>query len=174
MKSDVRAPMRTLILALALLAVNARAMESHCSQQEQTIFSCVVAGSSKVISLCASKPLSKEQGALAYRFGQIGKIELEFPSSSQGSLQQFRYAHYSRFQVDRTEVSFSNGNAFYSVFDYYDGEAKPKQSNGVRVSSQNGKGRRIELLCREPVESELPRLKEVVPCDTDNALASCG
>jgi hypothetical protein len=165
--------MRHYAVLLSFVTANALAAESHCTNQEQTIFSCSIAKSSKVISLCSSLKLAKGQGALAYRFGPLGKIELEFPSSPTNSLQQFRHAHYSRFQTDRTEVSFSIGKYDYSVFDYYDGEEKFKESRGVRVGNVSGKGKEIVLLCGGEVKSELPKLEGVVPCDTDNALANC-
>jgi hypothetical protein len=165
--------MRYYALFLALITANVFAAESHCTNQEQTIFSCGLAKSSKVISLCSSTKLAKGQGALAYRFGPLGKVELEFPSSSTNSLQQFRHSHYSRFQTDRTEVSFSIGKYDYSVFDYYDGDEKPKESRGVRVGSTGGKGKETVLLCGGAVKSELQKLEGVIPCDTDSALATC-
>lgn len=165
--------MRYYPVFLALMAANVFAAESHCTNQEQILFSCSVAKSAKAVSLCSSPKLAKGQGALAYRFGALGKVELEFPSSSTNSLQQFRHAQYSRYQVNRTEVSFSIGKYDYSVFDYYDGEEKPKESRGVRVSNTDGKVRENTLLCEGPVKSQLQKLEGVIPCDADSALATC-
>lgn len=86
-------------LAFPLLA---QANQSHFTNQKQTVFSYSIAKSAKIVSLCASGNLTKDDRDLVYRFGPPGKIELEFPSSVTYSLQQFRYAHYSRFQTDRT------------------------------------------------------------------------
>jgi len=165
--------MRHYVILLAVVSSGAYASESLCTDQEQAVFSCSVAKSSKVVSLCTSKQLSKEKGSLAYRFGSPGKVELEYPASPTNSLQQFRYAHYSRFQADRTEVTFSIGKFRYTVFDYFDENEKPKNSRGVSVSNVSGKRRETQLLCGGEVKSELQKLEEVVPCDTDNALASC-
>lgn len=165
--------MRYYLIILAFVPVNVFAGESHCTNQEQTVFSCNIAKSSKVVSLCASKQFSKEKGSLTYRFGPLGKIELEFPSSPTNSLQQFRYANYFRFQTDRTEVSFSIGKFIYSVFDYYDEEERPKNSRGVNVGNVSGEGRETQLLCSGEAKSELHKLEEAVPCDTDSALANC-
>jgi len=166
-------PMRQLAMMLVLFSANAGAIETHCAAHEQAIFSCTMAKSSKVVSLCASTILSKEQGTLAYRFGRIGKVELEFPASPQASLRQFRYAHYFRPDVDRTEVSFSIGKIGYTVFDYYDGEERPKESRGIRVSARGADSHQTALLCAGKIRSELFKLESLVPCDNDNALASC-
>lgn len=165
--------MRYYTVFFALVTANVFAAESHCTSQEQTLFSCSVAKSAKVVSLCASPKLAKGQGTLAYRFGAPGKVELEFPSSSTNSLQQFRHAQYSRYQVNRTEISFSIGKYNYSVFDYYDGEEKTKESRGVRVGNAGGKVKETTLLCEGPIKSQLQKLDGVIPCDADNALATC-
>jgi len=165
--------MRPLAIFLLLTSTNVVAAQSHCFNHEQVIFSCSIQKSSKVVSLCASKTLAKGQGVLAYRFGVPGKMELQFPASPEGSLQQFRHAHYFRHQIDRTEVSFSVGGFIYSVFDYYDGEEKPTHTRGVRVSNSDEIGRATELLCGRAVKSELQKLAGIIPCDEDNPLSSC-
>ncbi len=165
--------MRPLTLFLVLSAANVVAAGSHCFNYEQVIFSCSIQKSSKIVSLCASRTLAKGQGALAYRFGVPGRLELQYPHSPDGSIQQFRHAHYFRHQIDRTEVSFSVGSFIYSVFDYYDGEEKPKHSRGVRVSNSGEKSRATELVCVGAVQSELQKLAGIVPCDENNPLSSC-
>src|SRR5258708_2469424 len=79
---------------------------SLCARGEQTIFSCAVKRSAKIVSLCASRQLTRERGYLQYRFGLPGKVELEFPKDHQATQQQFRYSHYFLFQVDLTEIKF--------------------------------------------------------------------
>jgi hypothetical protein len=165
--------MTSLAMFLALVSAGIPAGESHCSDHEQIVFSCKIAKSSKVVSLCASRPFSKVEGNLAYRFGPVGKVELEFPSSPTDSIRQFRFAHYFRYQTDRTDVSFINGSFRYSVFDDYDEDEDPKKSRGVSVSGADGEGSETQLLCDNPVISNLKTLEDVVPCDADSALASC-
>jgi hypothetical protein len=160
-------------LFLALFSTTAVAVGSHCKDQEQVVFSCSIAKSSKVVSLCASRPFSKAQGSLVYRFGRIGNVELEFPSSPTDSIGQFRFAHYFRYQTDRTDVSFTIGRFEYSVFDDYEEDENPKNSRGVSVSNTLGDGAETQLLCGSQVESDLKILEGVVPCDADSALATC-
>lgn len=157
-------------LLLACGCAHATAGESHCTAQEQIIFSCAIAHSSEIASLCASQNMAEKRGSLVYRFGRRGQIELVFPAE-QYSPERFRYAHYMRHQVDRTEISFSVGRLGYAVFDHYDGEEKPTRVQGVRVESPDGKD--VELICAGKVVSQLSKLEKIIPCDTDNALANC-
>jgi hypothetical protein len=146
---------------------------THCTSHEQIIFSCKVNNSAKVVSLCASSPLSKERGSLAYRFGRAGKPELVYPKTAANSLGAFRLAHYFRAQVDRAELSFNNGGYEYTVFDYNDAQEKPPRQRGVRIHKTTGQGGDAALLCTGAVQSELQKLEDLVPCDKDNALANC-
>lgn len=52
--------------------------DSHCTKQEDTVFSCTI--NQKIVSVCASKNLSPSTGYLQYRFGNKGSPELVFPS----------------------------------------------------------------------------------------------
>src|SRR4051812_21055915 len=98
------------MLALALVCCNALAAGSLCQRTEAVVFSCDVAASKKTVSLCASHDLARGRGHLAYRFGKPGHVELEFPPrGTPASARHFRYAHYFRSQVDRTEISFRAG-----------------------------------------------------------------
>ncbi len=165
--------MRHITFLLLILAADAGAAENHCSSQEQVIFSCSILKSSKVVSICASKKLTKSEGTLVYRFGPLGKPDLEFPSEAKGSPNKFRLAHYFRYQVDRPELSFDNGEFTYTVFDYYDGTENPPYARGVRVSPLDGKGKEVELRCSGKITSSLNNLEGIVSCDEENALASC-
>lgn len=61
-------------------SASALAAGSHCTSAEETVFSCNLGH--KVVSVCASKPLTPESGYVQYRFGAIGKPELTFPKPS--------------------------------------------------------------------------------------------
>ena len=135
------------------------------------MFSCSVGHSHKIVSLCASPNLSADRGSLAYRFGLPGKVELEFPRrGTPSSAKQFRYAHHFGYQVDRTEITFSVGEYSYSLFSYFDGEPKPTTAQGVRVS--HGQKESV-LSCNGEAAVNFTALEAAVPCDGENALASC-
>lgn len=96
---------------------------SLCRAEEQVIFTCVAAGSAKLVSLCGSKLLDHRRGYLQYRYGKPGAIDLQFPQARANTQLAFRYAHYFRAQVDRTEISFDSQGYRYTIYDYYEGEA---------------------------------------------------
>ncbi len=165
--------MRYLVLFLALWSASSFAADNHCAATEQVVFSCRLSKSSKVASICASPTLAKSEEKLAYRFGVPGKPEFEFPSPGGGAPEQFRLAHYSRYQTERIELSFDHEKFSYTVFDYYEGDQKPPVTRGVRVMPSDGKGREIELRCAGQAISSLAKLEGIVPCDAENALAVC-
>src|SRR2546430_9257893 len=77
-----------------------------CAKDERIIFSCPVKRPAKIVSICASKNLTSEQGYLQYRFGLPGKVELEFPKDRTGT------------QEDRksTRLNSSHSQISYAVF----------------------------------------------------------
>jgi len=173
--------MRKMILAVALIAVaflcfvsqsesraaitpgQALQPNSLCARDERIIFSCPVKKPAKIVSLCASKNLSADQGYLQYRFGLPGKVELEFPTERTGTQQKFQYTHYFRAQVDLTEISFSNNGYEYQITDDYNGEEKPGQSiQGIMVTAP-GKPKEVSLACRTKPKADYTDLQAVLP-----------
>ena len=135
---------------------------SLCEKEEKIVFSCTTA-KAKIVSLCSSKQLAKDKGYLQYRFGLPGKIELEFPQQRENTLTVFKYSHYFRAQFDQTEISFSSGGYEYAIFDDYNGEQKPAQSDqGVRITPPNN-GKEITLNCRGKAKAQYGDLADVFP-----------
>ncbi len=162
--------LRDASLAIALLSTSpASGAADQCRRGERVVFSCAVANA-RVVSVCRSDAARPADNTLSYRFGRPGQPELVFPSTARDSLQQFRFAHYFRYQVDRAELSFATDAARYTVYDYFEGDQKPSTSRGVRVEVD---GRERDLRCVGPVVSRLVELTDVVPCDADSALADC-
>jgi hypothetical protein len=173
--------MRKMVLAVALIAVaflcfaserdspaavtpgQALQPNSLCARDERIIFSCPVKKPARIVSLCASKNLTADQGYLQYRFGLPGKVELEFPKERTGTQQKFQYTHYFRAQVDLTEISFSNNGYEYQITDDYNGEEKPAQSiQGIMVTAP-GKPKEISLACRTKPKADYTDLQAVLP-----------
>lgn len=136
---------------------------SLCESTEKIVFSCSLRSAAKTISLCSSKELTKERGYLQYRFGVPGKIELEFPKQREQTQSAFKYSHYIRPQVDRTEISFTNDGYEYVVFDDYEGDLNPVQhSQGVRIQPPNS--RKVVILnCRGKAKGQYGDLEGVFP-----------
>ena len=160
-------------LTLFLFAAESvAANESLCHKGEDIIFSCKTDRAPKIVSLCASTGITNKVGTLYYRFGVPSNVELEYPKSSYGSAEKFRYTHYSRFHTERYEVTFSLGSYSYTLFDYYDEEEKIMYFRGVRVVNA-GTQRESIFTCKGDVTLNLQKLDGKVPCDTESALAQC-
>ena len=124
------------------------------------MFSCAIRKPAKIVSLCASANLSKEQGYVQYRFGLRDKIELEFPKTRAGTQPLFSYSHYFRAQVDQTEISFTSEGYQYAIFDDYNGEQKPaSHEQGIRVTAPNGK--ETTLSCGGRAQADYGNLSDV-------------
>ena len=144
---------------------------SLCRADEQNFFTCTVTGPAKVISLCGSKALDARRGYLQYRFGKAGAVELQFPRDRANTQRMFRYAHYFRAQVDRTEVTFDNDGYRYVVFAYHEGDIKPPvRESGVRVQFHGTIEKETELKCDSKSTSKLGNLESIVPRDNDNPM----
>lgn len=143
-----------------------------CRAEEQIIFSCPVARTSKLVSLCGSQSLDNRRGYLQYRFGAApGAIELQFPRERANTQLAFRYAHYFRAQVDRTEVTFDNNSYRYVIFDYSEGDVKPPiREAGVRVRQLGNLAKEQEIACARAPLSKLGILENVITRDPDNPL----
>jgi hypothetical protein len=157
-------------VGLSLFATSALATESNCSTDEVVVFSCAIGKSGKVVSMCASPGLTSKSGTLYYRFGASSKIELEYPSKPNGAAKNFGYAHYSRYQTERYEVTFSIGRYNYTIFDYYEENENQKDSRGVRVATEWGHSKETILSCKGQGTSKLSQLEGKVSCDAENAL----
>ncbi len=153
------------ICALIFVTVSpdasATSQATLCNPGERVVFSCSLKRPAKLVALCASKSLTKENGYLQYRFGVPGKIELEYPNPLEGSTKSFRYHHYFRAQVDLTEISFTNNGVEYTIFDNYNGEEKPAVSEeGVTISD---KGKDTTLTCKGRAKVDFENLENVLP-----------
>ena len=136
---------------------------SLCAKDERIIFSCPVKRPAKIVSICASKDLSSDQGYLQYRFGLPGKVELEFPKDRNATQPKFQYSHYFRARFEMTSISFTVDGYEYSVFDDYNGEEKPQISTqGVNVTAP-GKPKETSFVCRTKPKADYTDLQAVLP-----------
>lgn len=103
---------------------------------------------------------------MQYRFGAPAKIELRYPPDASQGPQQFLFAQYTRYQVDRIALHFRHEGTGYEIFDERE---DGKRSAGVRVSKASD-GRETALPCRGPVTSRLGALKPLLRCDAESAL----
>ena len=145
---------RGLVLALLACATATAAAQSpaptFCSADEQVIFSCATTRK-RIISLCATGPLTKTAGTLQYRFGTIEReMELVWPVP---------VAHPTGYFVSGT-VTYSGGGGAYIKFTHegdayavYTGIGRGWEKAGLLVTRS---GRVIgSQLCEKPVASEI-------------------
>lgn len=148
-----------LLLGCAPVLADGSAPEP-CGAKQAVVFACTMARG-KRLSLCGSPPAT-----LQYRFGSPSRADLIFPGAAAEGASRMRFAHYHRYQVERSEVVFDNAGVAYTVFD--------ETRSGVRragVSVQGaGQAREQILMCRGHVVGTLSALKPHLPCDADSAL----
>jgi hypothetical protein len=158
-----RSPVTTDRSAGALSEPKPQQPVTLCAKDERIIFSCPVKKPARMVSICASKDLTRERGYLQYRFGVPGKIELEFPKDRKGTQEKFQYTHYFRAQFDTTSINFTIDGYEYSVFDDYNGEEKPAvSSQGVSVTAP-GKPKEVSFVCRAKPKVDYTDLQAVLP-----------
>lgn len=98
-----------------MVSLPAFATDSHCSEQEQTIFSCSLG--KKIISVCASKNISPTSGYFQYRFGLKNSPELKFPVLTDTSSRSFIQARTLMFSGGGgAYLRFINGRYNYIVY----------------------------------------------------------
>ena len=150
-----------LVLGVVVAAAQAHAARAQtlCAKDETAYFSCP-ASNGRSISLCG-----KPAQTLQYRFGKPGRVELAFPARPEEGADAFRYAHYTRYQVDRFELRFDHAGTEYLLFDYMD---SGRREAGVGVTQG---GKESSVSCRKPVQSRLGELEGKLKCDAESALA---
>jgi hypothetical protein len=140
-----------------------------CEKNETVIFSCGMRKSTKILSLCASKELDQQKGYVQYRFGQPGKVELEYPASRQSTQSAFTYARYTRPLVTYLALRFEANGYKYAIHQDDVEDIKPAvRESYVSVSAAPGKDS-VEMKCSEPVIGSLMKLEDVVPNDEGDA-----
>ncbi len=118
--------------------VCAEPVVTHCTDNEQTLFSCILK-KHKTVSICASKDMSPTSGYMQYRFGKLGKVEITIPKSQKGfpeiTLQASKDSH-----AEYNSLNISNGPFNYSLESFRqltpknkDGYPTPASSDSLRV-----------------------------------------
>ena len=129
--------MRALVFLLLLCGYeNTYAMDVEpnlCDPDESILFSC--ATGTKVLSVCASKSLSKTQGKLTYLFGESKKaVELSYSANYDSLEEKFNYSYSSYPKGAVSELSFDIGQYLYTV--HADTHVFRQSSSGVFIERQ--------------------------------------
>lgn len=118
---------------------------THCDINENVAWSCKVGG--KVISVCASEPVSGDSGYIQYRIGKPPRTELVYPAKMLPPRGRFAYRLTPQGDVS---LSFSNGGFDYEVYDILrseeDGVIVSKGGKEVAHIRCNGGGTGMEII----------------------------
>jgi hypothetical protein len=108
----------SLSLFVPLIGVSATGFaQTHCAENkgEITHFSCRIANSNKVASLCGGygSPNNPATEWLQYRFGTPGRIEFTYPSTKPDSMKAFEGVYYVKYSY--ISYLFINAKALYEI-----------------------------------------------------------
>jgi hypothetical protein len=160
------------ICFLTLLAPMAHGAISHCGPDEDVVFSCMIEQSATVASVCASRDLLKHRrGYVAYRFGEAGKIEYEYPAVRENSRYRFRYFHYSfpRPREYRDSLRFQHGGRDYRIHYHYLQSSFQVDTTIAGVSITTGELMdAVELKCGGEMEFGWDFIDGAIPCAQDS------
>lgn len=125
----------TTYLLLMFLFTNTAFAASLCKPEETVFFSCQLMNQ-KIISVCGSKDLSRNQGYMQYRFGKVSKVELQIPKENQGfpniSMSR-RVDPYSEYYG----MSFNVGAFVYEITSYRQRQLNNKDGYPTSPSSDS-------------------------------------
>lgn len=136
--------MRLPILAIVVMVLStsiafAGPASTHCSTEEQMLFSCQLKNN-KTVSLCTSSDFSASNGYLQYRFGKMGKVELALPKERKGMPVDLRLIQSKDTFAEYNYISFSNGPFIYELTSFRqlkklnkEGEPTPASSDTLLV-----------------------------------------
>jgi hypothetical protein len=124
-------PLRLLLLSGWAMASVTAGAASHCQGEEREVFSCALRNG-KTVSICASPALSADAGYLQYRYGRLGHVELEYPSSRTGSQARFDFESHRPYQGEYESLGFEKDGYRYSTYRVLTSE--PGQKNRTASS----------------------------------------
>ena len=135
-----------LALASAAAAAPQTPPPSHCTTDEETLFTCRMA--SRVLSFCAPKTdFSVAPAWIQYRYGKIGATELVFPATKTSPVGHFRYSTEGGGQWVDAFVQFSI-DGFSYVLNASGNSAMRESEASLLVVRPDGTRR--ELQCADP------------------------
>jgi hypothetical protein len=136
----VKRPISFLFLIWLAAPVLAESLRTHCQNNEEVYFNCLIKGSTKVASVCGLgySEESNEPGYVQYRFGPIGNHEFAFPDGQKKEDLQDKFmfsgtrnSEYTHYEFD---FQFENLGYAYSILHSEDRKNYPtKYSDSVTL-----------------------------------------
>ena len=81
------------------------------------VFSCLIAGTEKRVSVCASDSLTRTEGYIQFRFGTPDSIEFLFPEKLDRTQDQFLWQTIGYSGGWDTRIQFTNEDYRYQIYD---------------------------------------------------------
>lgn len=140
------------LFALLTVAISCQTQAGTlCKPQELVFYSCRIAGTQKLVSLCGNTLNDPNGFWLQYRFGMLGKLELVHPKGRGNTVplffeSGFEVAHLRRNGGWDSEISFTSGGWSYTVISWTPGEGNTVRTEGIFVS-KNRSGPGTTLKC---------------------------
>lgn len=153
-------------------AAPVRQAASHCGEHEVAVFSCVIKGSDKAVSLCLADSKSAPAASLRYAFGVLGKPELTFPSMRSPPMRGgFKRAHLM-FAGNTGGYAYSFVNADTKYIVYSIAGANGLADSGVVVTPANSRRVIATLACdsgtlTEAASDQIDELDRLLERDED-------
>lgn len=120
---------------------------SHCGEHEVTVFSCVIKGLDKAVSLCLADIKSAPAASMRYAFGVLGKPELTFPSMQSPPMPEgFKRAHLM-FTGNTGGYAYSFVNADTKYIIYSISGANGLADSGVVITPADSRHAVATLAC---------------------------
>jgi len=161
-------PQSCLFIASLCCHCSTAGAATHCSPDEAVFFSCRLAKSEKVVSLCGRVTERGETPWVQYRFGRVGKPEMVFPKSTNGSLEKFGGVRQTTKAVGLTneEVWFRAGSYSYLIAHSSGGdcEGECQEQNNLTVF-KSGSVVVAKFSCVPPVSNDLSSLRDYLSDD---------
>jgi hypothetical protein len=167
----VNTTFKTVVVFFLLLIASVGQAETLCRISEKVIFNCSLHNGKKLVSVCSSEKLTKDDGYLQYRFGTILKTELVYPSTTKGTQAQFFWRYMRGSEGSGGDLSFKNHAYLYTVgrADAYEkaNGVSGGASGGVTISKIVGAHSQHYLKCDGMPEGDFYILEGIVKDETE-------
>lgn len=107
------------------------AEKTLCESSETIYFSCNLESSNKIVSVCASRNSDPSHGYVKYRFGNLNKIDIEYPDKDVTPINVFRMTDASEGSMNGLHLKFIKNGYTYVVSSQSPGELYVASDRGI-------------------------------------------
>lgn len=126
---------------------------SMCGAGDKVVFSCPLANSTKIASLCATQSQAGAEPTFYYAFGRTGAAELRFPAAGRADNAAFSRTHLG-FAGNTGGYAYSFANAGYKYIVYSISGTGALREGGVIVQPSTSTKPATRLTCHSAAITE--------------------